>query len=107
MSASREPTAWQRRFLSGDPTVLDDFAAEIDELSGCVLALMTGSGDWEVDARGFLNEIWCGSARAETAFTRNDFETSAGISADRARPAIGALTALLREKVLKVEFFGF
>jgi hypothetical protein len=102
---SHPATAWQRRFLTGDPVALEGFAADVDELTVLLAALMTGEGDWEPDAQDLLEEMRRAYVQAEGAFTLGDLDACLQCLMEQYSPASAALTALLRERVLKVEFF--
>jgi hypothetical protein len=106
MKTLDESDAWQRRFLTGDPVALEGFAADVDELTVLLAALMKGDGDWEADAQDLLEEVRRAYVQAEGAFTLGDLDACLQCLIERYTPASAARSALRREKVLKVEFFG-
>jgi hypothetical protein len=96
-------TKWERRFLLGDPSALDDLAATVQELTECVQALVTGFEPWEKAALTLVQQMQESYLKAEQALRDGDLLGCCAHVIEGITPRSNAVGLLMR-KVLVEEF---
>jgi len=93
-------TKWERRFLLGDPSALDDLAATVQELTECVQALVTGFEPWEQEALALVQQMQEIYMKAEEALRDGDLLGCCEHVIEGITPRSDAVVVLVREHIL-------